>query len=109
MVEVDQEDVGLGARRQTAEVSTLQEPARAERGGVEDVARQPHLIVRVRDLGQDRGPAQLGHHVHGVRVGAERHGDAGVEITLERVQGHRHLGVLVRAVADGGAGLGQHA
>ena len=35
--------------------------------------------------------------------------DAGVQVALERVQRHRHLRVLVRAVADGGAALGQHA
>ena len=67
------------------------------------------LVVRVGHLGQDRRPAKLGHHVHGERVGADGHVHAGIQIALEGVERHGHLGVLVRAVPHGGPALGEHA
>src|SRR5207247_1469204 len=82
VVEVDQQEVGLRAGCQAAEIGPRQELASAERRRVEDVARQPDLIVGVGDLGQDRGPAQLGDDVHRGGVGADREVDAGLEVAL---------------------------
>src|SRR5215470_4037195 len=109
VVEVDQEDIGFGSRRQAAQVVAVEKLAAAQGGRVEHVAVLPRLIVRVGDLGEDRRPAELRHHVHWERVGADSKVHAGLEVALEGVQGHGHLRVLVRAVAHGGAALGEDA
>ena len=57
MVEVDEQDVGLGAGSEAPEIVAAQELAAAEGGGIEDVAMLARLIVRVGDLGQDGRPA----------------------------------------------------
>ena len=109
VVEVDEHDVGLAPGREPSEVGPLDEPARAQGRRIVDVAALSRLVVPVRDAGQDRRPAQLRHHVHRERVGAHGDLDAAVEVPLERVERHRHLRVLVRAMPHRGARLGEDA
>jgi hypothetical protein len=104
---VDQHDVGLGPRRQPAQVVAAQRAGAAQRDGREDVGGGGHREVALDDLAEVGRPPHLADEIARVGVGAEPHVDAGRAVLRERLQRVAAPGEHQRAVGDGGAGAGQ--
>ncbi len=106
---VDEDEVGLAARRETADIAAPERPGAPHRGGVEHVRRAGVAGILGDDPGEVRDQAHLVEHVVRVDVGADAHVDARLEVAPEMVERDAAAGEDRRAVGDRGAALGQAA
>src|SRR5215470_8295860 len=107
IVPVEEDDVGLGSRGETAEIVSSEGAGASEVGGVEDGHGRRRLVVLLEELAGQRGRPHLGQHVEGVDVGAHDHVDAGGAIAVEALQADATAGEAGGGVHDGGPGGGE--
>ncbi len=84
--EIDDDDVGLGAGREPADVRASDRMRAAQRRRLEHLRGGGSLEVAARDLAEIGGVAHLQDHVAGIGVGAERDVHAGLAVALPVVE-----------------------